>query len=487
MIKVSPVILCGGSGSRLWPLSRSSYPKQFLALTGSASLFQQSIARINNLKCLDISVGESVIVTNEEHRFLAIEQLTELKDISAKILLEPTPKNTAPALALAALYIAESGDDSVMVVCPADQIIKNEVAFNKTIQSAITLAADGAIVILGINPDKPETGYGYIEQSGNPGAQGEFIVNQFKEKPDLETAKSYLNSKNYTWNSGIFILRASTWLKALRHFSPSILIKSEIAWELKTVDVLFIRPDKKAFVDVASDSIDYAVLEKCPGSIFPIYMLPLIAGWGDLGAWDAVWHANQTNPSEDHGNVIKGDALLINTKDSLVHSSSRLVGTVGVKNLIVIETSDAVLVADREHSQDVKSLIQKLVLEKRQELHLHRKVYRPWGWYDNIDAGERFKVKRIQVNPGESLSLQMHHHRAEHWVVVKGTAEITNGDQIFILTENQSTYIPVGVIHRLTNAGDIPLEIIEVQSGDYLEEDDIVRFEDSYGRAAKII
>lgn len=337
-------------------------------------------------------------------------------------------------------------------------------------------------MILGITPDKPETGYGYIQQSGSAGAHGEYNVVHFTEKPSLEIAKTYLAGGEHTWNSGMFVLKASTWLKALQQFRPDILTATQAAWEGKTTDVSFVRPNKEAFAKVPSESIDYAVMEKCPGSNISLHMVPLHAGWSDLGAWDAVWQVNQDGKQDAQNNVTQGDILLADTHNTFVHASSRLVGAVGLSNIIIVETPDAVLVADRTQSQNVKKLVQQLDQRKRNELSLHRKVHRPWGWYDSIDEGDRFKVKRIQVKPGASLSLQKHHHRSEHWIVVKGTAEITNGDKVLILTENQSTYIPLGEVHRLANPGSIPLEIIEVQSGCYLGEDDIVRFEDSYGR-----
>jgi len=339
------------------------------------------------------------------------------------------------------------------------------------------------IAILGITPSAPETGYGYIQRNSTKGKNNEFTVAQFVEKPNLETAIAYLEDGNYLWNSGMFVLRASTWLAALAQYRPDIAKATEAAWNNKALDqsgeVTFVRPDKALFTTVPSESIDYAVIEKCTAGTFSVKMVELDAGWNDLGAWDAVWQVGK----QDHdGNVTSGDALLANTKNSLVHASSRLVSVVGVENLIIVETADAVLVADRKNSQDVKSIVSQLDQQKREEKNLHRKVARPWGWYDSVDEGERFKVKRIQVKPGASLSLQMHHHRAEHWIVVKGVAEITNGDQVIVLTENQSTYIPQGQTHRLANPGKTPLEIIEVQSGSYLGEDDIVRFEDTYGR-----
>jgi len=482
MHQVVPVILCGGSGTRLWPLSRAGFPKQFLVLSGTTSLFQQAVERVNQLGAPDIAVGNTLVVTNEEHRFLSLEQLREIKGVNATLLLEPVGRNTAPALTLAALRAVENGQDPILVVTPADQTVQNPAAFQHALQQSIRAAADGGIVILGIAPDKPETGYGYIHQSGSAGAHGEYTVAQFAEKPSLEGAKAYLAGGEHTWNSGMFVLRASTWLKTLQHFRPDIATATQAAWQGKATDASFVRPNKQAFIQVPSESIDYAVMEKCPGSSYPIHMVPLDAGWNDLGAWDAVWQVNQDGHQDTLGNVVQGDVVLADTSNTFIHASTRLVGAVGVSNLIVVETADAVLVADRSQSQNVKKLVQQLEAQKREELSLHRKVHRPWGWYDSVDEGERFKVKRIQVNPGASLSLQKHHHRAEHWVVVKGTAEITNGDQVLVLTENQSTYIPVGEIHRLANPGSIPLEIIEVQSGSYLGEDDIVRFEDSYGR-----
>ena len=483
MINVTPVILCGGSGTRLWPLSRAGFPKQFLVLSGTTSLFQQALERVNQVGASDIAVGSTLVVTNEEHRFLSLDQLRELPHANATLLLEPAGRNTAPALTLAALHATEHGQDPILVVTPADQTVQNPAAFQRALQQSIRAAANGGIVILGITPNKPETGYGYIQQSGSAGVHGEYTVAQFAEKPSLEVAKAYLADGEHTWNSGMFVLRASTWLKALQQFRPDIATATQKAWHNKTIDAPFVRPNKEAFAQVPSESVDYAVMEKCPGSSFPIHMMPLDAGWNDLGAWDAVWQVNQVGHQDAQGNVVQGDALLADTLNTFIHASSRLVATVGVSNLIVVETADAVLVADRSQSQNVKKLVQQLEAKKRDELTLHRKVNRPWGWYDSIDAGERFKVKRIQVSPGASLSLQKHHHRAEHWIVVKGTAKITNGDKVLLLSENQSTYIPLGEVHRLVNPGTIPLEIIEVQSGSYLGEDDIVRFEDTYGRA----
>lgn len=478
MINVTPVILCGGSGTRLWPLSRAGFPKQFLSLTGNESLFQQAAQRLVSLNTDDIQVAKPLIVTGEEHRFLAAEQLREAGIELGAALLEPIGRNTAPALTLAALAAQEGGEDPVLVVTPADQTVVNTAAFTLAMQQAIREASGGSIVILGITPDRPETGYGYIQAKAQNGAEA-MGVQRFVEKPNATTAQQYLKEGGYYWNAGMFVLKASVWLNALTAFRPDIANATTGAWNSKTQDNAFVRPGKAEFKAIPSESIDYAVMERCPGSNFPIKMVPLDAGWSDLGAWDAVWNAL---PKDEQGNAHMGDVLTTDSRNTLVHASSRLVSLVGVQDLIVIETPDAVLVADKTRSQDVKHIVTQLQASKREEHTLHRKVFRPWGWYDSIDEGGRFKVKRIQVKPGASLSLQKHHHRAEHWVVVSGTAEITNGDKVLLLTENQSTYIPLGEVHRLANPGAISLEIIEVQSGGYLGEDDIVRFEDTYGR-----
>ncbi|HCY63568.1 MAG TPA: mannose-1-phosphate guanylyltransferase/mannose-6-phosphate isomerase [Oxalobacteraceae bacterium] len=479
MNNIIPVILCGGSGTRLWPLSRAGFPKQFLSLSGTNSLFQQAVERINALSDTDIVVGETLVVTNEEHRFLALDQLRELKSVSATLLLEPVGRNTAPALTLAALQATSNGEDPILVVTPADQTVTDSAAFTRALRDSVRAAVTGVIVILGITPVRPETGYGYIKHKNEPGQHQEHAVIEFVEKPDLVTAQAYLDSGEYAWNSGMFVLKASTWLRALRHFQIDIATATEQAWAGKTVDAPFIRPDKAIFANIPSESIDYAVIEHCPGSEFQIQMVSLAAGWNDLGAWDAVWSVQARDAS---GNAHLGDVLAADSRNTLVHATSRLVSLVGVENLVVIETPDAVLVANKSCSQDVKHIVTALNQQKRGEPVLHRKAHRPWGWYDSIDEADRFKVKRIQVKPKASLSLQMHYHRAEHWIVVKGTAEITCGDKTITLTENQSTYIPLGEVHRLSNPGTIPLEIIEVQSGSYLGEDDIVRFEDKYGR-----
>jgi mannose-1-phosphate guanylyltransferase/mannose-6-phosphate isomerase len=495
-LSVQPVILCGGSGTRLWPLSRAGFPKQFLCLTGDESLFQLAARRLAMLESAEIQVTAPFIVSNEDHRFLALEQLREAKLPLGAALLEPMGRNTAPALTLAALAALESGQDPILVVTPADQTIANGAAFTEAMHQAIHAATNGSIVILGIAPDKPETGYGYIKILPSP-LEGEgagewgaavppaptFGVERFVEKPDAATAQRYLDEGGYYWNAGMFVLKASVWMASLERFRPDIASATRKAWAARQTDTRtgasFIRPGKAEFQAIPSESVDYAVMERCPGSDIPIKMVPLAAGWNDLGAWDAVW---QVLNKDSAGNAHLGDVLTTDSKNTLVHATSRLVTLVGVENLIVIETPDAVLVADKSRSQDVKHIVTQLQKEGREEHTLHRKVHRPWGWYDSIDEGGRFKVKRIQVKPKASLSLQKHHHRAEHWIVVKGTAEITNGDKVILLTENQSTYIPLGETHRLANPGTIPLEIIEVQSGSYLGEDDIVRFEDTYGR-----
>jgi mannose-1-phosphate guanylyltransferase/mannose-6-phosphate isomerase len=492
--QAQPVILCGGSGTRLWPLSRSGFPKQFLCLTGADSLFQQAAQRLMGLGAPGLQIAQPLIVTGEEHRFLAAEQMRESGIALSAALLEPVGRNTAPALTLAALAAMQQGQDPVLVVTPADQTVGNTAAFTAAVQQAIAQAEIGDIVILGVTPTHPETGYGYIKTEGmdprvrkddrecvipaNAGIHS-LTVQAFVEKPNLQTAQQYLSEGCYYWNAGMFVLKASVWLAAIEQFAPAIFQASRTAWAARKTDGAFVRPGQAEFEAILSESVDYAVMEHCPGSTFSIQMIPLDAGWSDLGAWDAVWNVL---PKDEHGNAHVGDVLHTGSHNNLVHATSRLVSLVGVSDLVVVETPDAVLVASKANSQDVKHIVSQLTTQKREEHTLHRKVHRPWGWYDSIDEGGRFKVKRIQVKPGASLSLQKHHHRAEHWIVVTGTAEITNGDKILTLTENQSTYIPLGEVHRLANPGSIPLEIIEVQSGSYLGEDDIIRFEDTYGR-----
>ena len=474
---VQPVVMAGGSGTRLWPLSRAGFPKQFLVLSGNTSLFQQAVSRLEDLSDAQLDVAAPVVVGNEEHRFLVLDQLRELKTEPAAVLLEPAGRNTAPALTLAALQALEAletGGDAVLVVTSADQTVTDGAAFTAALRAAIAMAAEGAITVLGITPDRPETGYGYIRTDGTR-------VAQFVEKPDLATAEKYVASGAYFWNAGMFVLKASVWMAALERFRPDIATACRAAWAVRSTDTKFVRPGKAEFMAVPSESIDYAVMEKCPG-VLDIRMQALSAGWNDLGAWEAVWQVAQKDAA---GNASTGDAIVSDSRNTLVHATSRLVSVVGLDDVVVVETPDAVLVTSREKSQDVKNIVNQLGREQRGEQVLHRKVHRPWGWYDGIDHGPRHQVKRIMVKPGASLSLQMHHHRAEHWIVVSGTAEVTNGDKVILLTENQSTYIPLGQTHRLANPGKVPLEIIEVQSGSYLGEDDIVRFEDTYGRVPK--
>ncbi len=473
-ISVQPVVMAGGSGTRLWPLSRAGFPKQFLVLSGNTSLFQQAVSRLEGLADAQLAVAAPVVVGNEEHRFLVLDQLRELKIEPAAVLLEPAGRNTAPAVTLAALQALEGGDDAVLVVTSADQTVIDGAAFTAALRAAVAMAAEGAITVLGITPDRPETGYGYIRADGAK-------VAQFVEKPDLATAEKYVASGAYFWNAGMFVLKASVWMAALERFRPDIATACRAAWAVRSTDTKFVRPGKAEFMAVPSESVDYAVMEKCPG-VLDIRMQGLSAGWNDLGAWEAVWQVAEKDAS---GNAKVGDAIVSDSRNTLVHATSRLVSVVGLDDVVVVETPDAVLVASREKSQDVKNIVNQLGREQRGEQVLHRKVHRPWGWYDSIDHGPRHQVKRIMVKPGASLSLQMHHHRAEHWIVVNGTAEVTNGDKVIMLTENQSTYIPLGQTHRLANPGKLPLEIIEVQSGSYLGEDDIVRFEDTYGRVAK--
>jgi mannose-1-phosphate guanylyltransferase/mannose-6-phosphate isomerase len=478
-IQVQPVILCGGTGTRLWPLSRVSFPKQFLVLSGATSLFQQAVERVNGLANSEIALIETFVVTNEEYRFLALDQLREINGVSATLMLEPVGRNTAPALTIAALQATCNGADPVLVVMPADQTIQEFKKFKEVLRRAISVAATGSIVVMGITPSRPETGYGYIRHNDVVGLFGEHAVIQFIEKPNLEMAQQYLADGNYSWNGGIFVLKASIWLKAIKKFRVDIAEDATKAWNDKKTDAPFVRPNKEIYTAISSESIDYAVIENCPGSDISIKMLSLDAGWSDLGAWDAVW---QIGKGDANGNVTSGDTLLVDTANSYIYASTRLVSAIGLDNVVIVETSDAVLVADKTQAQGIKKIVHELHLQKRYEKDFHRKVHRPWGWYDTIEEGERFKVKRIQVNPGASISLQMHHHRAEHWIVVRGIAEVTNGNQFLTLRENQSTYIPQGQTHRLSNPGKSPLEIIEIQSGSYLGDDDIVRFEDNYKR-----
>jgi mannose-1-phosphate guanylyltransferase / mannose-6-phosphate isomerase len=477
-VQVLPVIMAGGSGTRLWPLSRASHPKQFLNFVGDDSLFQQAVARLCALADDTVKVMAPVVVGNEEHRFMVLEQLRTMGTTPAAVLLEPMGRNTAPAVTLAALQALQGGQDPVLVITPADQTVTDPQAFNRSLRQAAKLAAQGSIVILGIQPDRAETGYGYIRAEA-PGDAGACKVVAFVEKPDQATAQGYLTEGGYYWNAGMFVLRASAWMRALERYRPDIAQACQAAWAVRQDDSYFVRPGKAEFAAVPAESVDYAVMEHCPGGPWPLQMVPLAAGWSDLGAWDAVW---EVAPKDAQGNASSGDAVLHDTRDTLVHATSRLVTVIGVSDLVVVETPDAVMVVNRQRSQDVKHVVEALKARSRNEHAMHRLVHRPWGWYDSIDAGARFQVKRIVVKPGASLSLQMHHHRAEHWIVVSGTAEVTCGDKRILLSENQGTYIPLGEKHRLANPGKVPLEMIEVQSGSYLGEDDIVRFDDAYGR-----
>ncbi len=479
-----PVILAGGSGTRLWPLSREYHPKQFLGLTGSRSMVQETVFRLDGLR----RVASPIIVCNEEHRFLVAEQIRELGRWSPTIILEPSGRNTAPALALAALHlIAQQGEanDPVMLAMPADHVIRDVTAFQSVVQRGAALACEGALVTLGVVPDSPATGYGYIRE-GEPldESRSAFRLSRFVEKPDAASAKTMVESGDHLWNSGIFMMRASVWLKALERHSPQILRACRAAHAAGATDGRFYRPDSELFAACPSDSIDYAVMEKLTESAeerdrIDAVVLPMDADWSDVGAWSALW---EDGARDGLGNVVQGDVYARSVRNSLLIGNHRLLAAVGLEDLIVVETSDAVLVANRDRVQDVKDLVEELKSEGRREQENHRKVHRPWGSYETLDSGPGFQVKRLTVNPGAALSLQMHHRRAEHWVVVKGAARVTRADEQFPLRENESAYVPVGVRHRLENPEAYPLEIIEVQSGDYLGEDDIVRFEDRYNR-----
>ena len=482
MVKIQPVVLSGGSGTRLWPLSREKYPKQLLSLVGDDSLLQATVRRVEGLA--GITLTAPMVVCNEEYRFVIAEQL-RLMGHSGSIVLEPMGRNTAPALTLAALAAIKNEADAVLLVMPADHVILDTAAFQAAVRQGATLADAGAVVTFGITPDAPETGYGYI-QSGEV-FQGAKRIARFVEKPDLATAERYLAAGTYLWNSGIFMMKASVWMQAMAACRPDVLAACQTAWDEGKTDGEFIRVGKDTFAQCPSDSIDYAVMERLAAgsgspanaALPPGVVIPLRAGWSDVGAWDALW---QVLPKDAAGNVAQGDVLLQDCSNTLALSEGRLIACVGVSDLIVVETADAILVAHKDKTQDVKKIVDGLKKSGRSEGSMHRKVFRPWGWYDCVDAGERFQVKRIVVKPQGILSLQMHHHRAEHWIVVSGTAKVTRGEETFLVSENESTFIPLGTTHRLENPGRVPLEMIEVQSGSYLGEDDIVRFEDVYGR-----
>jgi mannose-1-phosphate guanylyltransferase / mannose-6-phosphate isomerase len=480
---LQPVILCGGSGTRLWPLSREQYPKQLLKLCGERTMLQATALRLHGVPMQDGErLASPLLVGNEEYRFLIAQQLQAVGVEHAPLILEPCGRNTAPALTLAAMIASANGDDPVLVVMPADHVIQDEAAFRVAVSEAARIARQGKLVTFGIRPSAPETGYGYIRLGDSLVRGNGYLVAQFVEKPDRPTAEGYLASGDYLWNGGIFVMRASTWLSKVAACRPDISDAMQAAFAGRQTDRDFVRPDGTAFAACPSDSIDYAVLEKLAGAehnVGEVAVVPLDARWSDLGAWSSLWEIGERDAQN---NVLMGDVLTVSTQNTLAVSESRLVACVGLDDAVVVETADAVLVASRAQIQNIKDLVGQLKQSRRSESHVHRKVHRPWGWYDSIDAGERFKVKRIVVTPGAALSLQMHRHRAEHWVVVSGTARVTRGEEVFTIGENQSTYIPLGTVHRLENPGKLPLEIIEVQSGSYLSEDDIVRLEDTYGR-----
>lgn len=472
---IYPVILSGGSGSRLWPMSRAGYPKQFLSLHGDSGLTMLQ-ATANRVKSSQFA--NPLMVCNEEHRFILAEQLRQIGVQPEGILLEPVARNTAPAVAVAALRLSKLQPDALMLVLPSDHVILDDDGFHQAVGTAARAASEGALVTFGITPTQPETGYGYI-QRGEPwqaGEAGAYKVTRFVEKPDLKTAEQYLSSGEYSWNSGIFLFRADAYLSELENYQPEMLTAARAALDNSQEDLNFCRLDKAAFSESPSNSIDYAVMEHTRKAA----VVPANMGWSDLGAWSALWDIEN---KDDQGNVVKGDVLLHDTRNSYVHADHAMVAVSGLDNIIVVATDDAVLVIDKNNAQGVKKLVDQLKSEGRGEHHLHTTVHRPWGSYRGIDMGERHQVKRITVKPGEKLSLQMHYHRAEHWIVASGTALVTCGEKEFLLRENESTFIPMGETHRLENPGKVPLDIIEVQSGSYLGEDDIVRFEDGYGRA----
>jgi len=464
-----PVILSGGAGTRLWPLSREMYPKQLLALTSKQTMLQDTASRLNGIA----GATAPIVVCNEAHRFTVAEQLRALEIQPAGILLEPVGRNTAPAVALAALKALEISDAATLVVAPADHVMRDTRGFQLAAAMAAGLAAKGKLVTFGIVAHSPETGYGYIrrEEGGGPA----FAVAQFIEKPPLDTAQQFVASGDYYWNSGMFVFQAKRYLAELAAFAPDILQAATAAFKAAHTDLDFVRIDKAEFLKCRSESIDYAVMEKTKDAL----VLPLDVGWSDVGSWSSLFDAL---PADEEGNVLQGDVMVHDTHDCYVHSTSRLVAAVGMDDHIIVETKDAILVAPKDRVQDVKNLVGMLKKSGRSESALHREVFRPWGSYDSIDNGDRFQVKRLSVKPGGVLSLQMHHHRAEHWIVVQGTARITCNEKTFLLSENESTYIPIGATHRIENPGKMPLHLIEVQSGSYLGEDDIVRFEDNYGR-----
>lgn len=470
-LRIVPVILSGGSGTRLWPLSRSTFPKQLLPLVSDKTMLQETLLRISDWA----EVVQPVVVCGNDHRFLVAEQLRQINITPKAIMLEPFARNTAPAIAAAALKL--QSEDLLMLVLPADHVITDVLAFEAAVRRASLVATQGKLVTFGIEPTHPETGYGYI-QSGHvlSAAEGCFEVARFVEKPDAATAQQYLAAGNFYWNSGMFLFKPSVFLDELKQYAPAIVdaVTAAVAQSYKDLD--FVRLHEASFAESPSDSIDYAVMEKTKLAA----VVPASMGWDDVGSWTAL---KEVQPNDEAGNATRGDVYLKNVNNTLVRAESRFVAVVGVKDLLIVETSDAILVAHRDCAQDVKKIVDHLKTSGRSEHKVHPRVYRPWGWYEGIDVGERFQVKRIMVKPGEKLSLQMHHHRAEHWVVVSGSAMITVDNVTKLYTENESTYIPIGATHRLENPGKLPLHLIEVQSGSYLGEDDIVRYEDTYGRA----
>lgn len=477
---ILPVIMAGGTGSRLWPLSRELYPKQFLKVTAEQSMLQQTFARLEGLEH-----KAPLLICNEEHRFIAAEQ-TRLGGFEhSGIILEPVGRNTAPAIALAALQalkqVEGSDVDPILLVLAADHLIQNQMAFQRSVNQALAHAEAGQLVTFGIVPTVAETGYGYIKR-GVSQSDVAFKVDSFVEKPDLNTAQDYLDSGEYYWNSGMFMFKASQYIEELKAHNPVMLEACEKAMSATQEDLDFVRVDKQAFQACPADSIDYAVMEpvcSVHGS-GNLVVVPMDAGWSDVGSWSALWDVSE---KDGNNNAHKGDVIAVNSTNNYVYSENKLIATVGVDNLVIVETKDAILVTDKSQVQDVKAIVQQLKDTERSEYKIHREVYRPWGKYDSIDFGARDQVKRITVNPGQKLSIQKHFHRSEHWIVVAGTASVTNGDEVILVTEDQSTYIPLGTIHALENPGKIPLEMIEVQTGSYIGEDDIVRFEDRYGRA----
>ena len=466
---IIPIIMAGGSGTRLWPLSRSLYPKQFLSLTNENSLLQETLKRLDGLNCLP-----PVIVSNNEHRFIVAEQLRQFGVDDFQIILEPVGRNTAPAVALAALKALELHGDHHMLVLAADHAIQDIEAFHAAVLAAEQESVDNKLVTFGIVPTKPETGYGYIKK-GEQVKNSVFKVNSFVEKPDLETAKNYLEQKCYLWNSGMFMFKASVYLDELKKFRPDILAACKESLSSASTDLDFIRLNSDVFAECPDESIDYAVMEKTQDCV----VIPLDADWSDIGSWTSLWEISE---KDEHENVSHGDVINYNSRNNYIYSEGSLIGTVGVNNLIIVQTKDALLVAQQDNVQDIKKIVEILKKQKRSEHISHREVYRPWGRYDSVERGDRYQVKRITVKPGECLSTQMHHHRAEHWVVVAGTAKVTCGERTYFVTENESTFIPIGTVHTLENPGKIPLEVIEIQSGVYLGDDDIVRLSDKYGR-----